>query len=169
MKRSIFIKQAVFTTVMVAGLNIFSSCESCNRKENDTETMAPSESGAANDTYSNDTVMGAQDSGSANGNGYNSGSGQQVGSGNAGENDNASSSGSSSSSSSGSNSPSGTTSGKTSNYDPNNDPIENTSSPARNSKGEPINSGGSSGSGSGTGSGSTGNNSRVSKAEDQKG
>ncbi|WP_159800077.1 hypothetical protein [Flavobacterium sp. MK4S-17] len=52
-------------------------------------------------------------------------------------------------------------------YGSTNDPVENSSSNAVKKNGEPTDSGGTSGTGMGTGTGSTGNNSRVSKKEDQ--
>lgn len=48
------------------------------------------------------------------------------------------------------------------------DRIENSSSQPKDANGKPINSGGTSGSGMGTGTGSTGNNSKVTRPEDQK-
>lgn len=68
---------------------------------------------------------------------------------------------------SGSSSSGSTSSGYSSGYGDSNDPLENSSSPSVNSKGEPVRSSGSSGSGMGTGTGSTGNNSRVTKKSDQ--
>lgn len=54
-------------------------------------------------------------------------------------------------------------------YGNTNDPIENTSSNAVSKKGgEPRDSGGTSGAGMGTGTGTTGNNSKVTRPEDQR-
>ena len=171
-KQSIF-KQAFVATIMVAGMQMISSCESCSRKDKDMETTEPAGSGGASDTYGNDTIIDNGNSGNT-GNSYNSGTGSGSNASGGATGNGGSSSGNSNASSSGnkesvkgSNSESATKK-STPSYDPNNDPIENSSSHARKADGTPVNPGGTSGSGMGTGSGSTGNNSRVSDPRDQK-
>ena len=127
------------------------------------------------DTYGNDTIMDADNSGNGAGSGSSySGSGnnnsQNTGAGLSGSAGSGSTSGSggAASGTSGSTGTTGNTSKANNNtYDPNNDPVEN-SNYYRNKKAGSVDSGGSAGNGQGTGTGTTGNNSRVSDPRDQK-
>lgn len=159
--------------VAVTGINFLSSCESCNRKDGDAETNQTTVDGM-DDTYSNDTIMDANNSGSGTGNGSNysgnSNNPQNTGAGSSGNAGSISTSGSggSASGASGSTGTTGSTSkANTNTYDPNNDPVEN-SNYYRNKKAGSVDGGGSAGNGQGTGTGTTGNNSRVSDPRDQK-
>lgn len=163
MKKITVIKKLFFASLLLAGMNIYTSCDSCNRKESTQEnTMETDNYGS---TIEEDTMTTGD------------------------INDNATSSASiSASKSSGSNtgSTTKTTSTKTSSTTKTSttsakdeaarqqaitDQIENSDakSGAVDKKGNPIRSSGDSGTGSGTGTGSTGNNSRVTTREAQKG
>ncbi|MEL1243379.1 hypothetical protein AAEO56_03825 [Flavobacterium sp. DGU11] len=160
MKKQTLIKSGVMASLLIAGMNLTTSCESCSRKDTHTETTK----------YVTDTDTVYVDSSSTDtGNSGTSGTGSGTGrSSSATGTSGSSSSGSPGSSSSGSSSTS-SSNGKKLTQEEITDEVENSSKTARDANGKPINSGGTSGTGMGTGTGSTGNNSRVSKAEDQKG
>jgi hypothetical protein len=170
-----FIKQTLYGLMLVAGMNLVSSCDSCNRDKdsNDTttggtmtghdSTSTAEGSGVPSDEYGTGTTVGRNNSGASG-----SGSGTTSGAGSSGSSGSASGSGNNNESDKGTpnNSASNNTSGTKSVNDPDNDPAEN-SNYYRNKKAGNINSGGSAGTGSGTGTGTTGNNSRVSDPRDQ--
>lgn len=158
MKKQTLIKSGVMASLLIAGMNLTTSCESCSRKDTHTETTK-----YVTDT---DTVyVDSSDTGNSGTSGTGSGTGRSS---SATDTSGSSSSGSTGSSSSGSSSTSSSNSKKLTQEEIT-DEVENSSKTARDANGKPINSGGTSGTGMGTGTGSTGNNSRVSKAEDQKG
>lgn len=153
MKTQAITKVIAFASI-IAGINMLSSCDSCNRKDESydsnvdtTTTVTETDTTIAGDTTAYDQAEG---SGTMTTTSSSKRSASTAGAG-AGRGETASAT------SSGESSPA---------IDRENDPIENTSVPAR-KKGEPVDSGGTAGSGSGTGTGSTGNNSRVSKKTDQ--
>lgn len=160
--KAIHIKQAVIAWLLIAGLTLFSSCNSCNDNKDNQDTT-----GTAVMTEG-DTIDTSADAGSGYDGEYGTGTSINRSTGTSGGNTQGTGSGTTSTAGNTGSGTSNNNGTSTSAYDPNNDPIENTSRPARNSKGEPIVSGGSSGSGQGTGTGSTGNNSRVRTAEEQR-
>ncbi|MGV3461189.1 MAG: hypothetical protein ACO1N9_12125 [Flavobacterium sp.] len=170
MKTQAITKVIAFASI-IAGINMLSSCDSCNRKEESYDSTMETPTSTPVDTMT--TVEGdttAYDQADASGtmstkttttrttrSGSTTGSGTGTGETAPASATETASTTSRVASGSGASSPA---------YDRGNDPIENTSSPAR-VNGKPINPGGTSGTGSGTGTGSTGNNSRVSKKADQ--
>jgi len=164
-------RQFFIAAVALTGINFLSSCESCNRKEGDTKTTETTVDGM-DDTYSNDTIMGAENSGTGS-NATGSYSGSRKGS--SGSNNTGTPAGNSQSgsvnatapASGGTNSTDNASKGNSTDYSPKNDPVEN-SNYYRNKKAGSVESGGTAGSGQGTGTGTTGNNSRVSDPRDQK-
>lgn len=157
---------------IVAGINMLSSCDSCNRKEEsydsnvetttDADTITMMSSGDTT-TYDEADASGAARPGVRGGR---PATGNATSNGSAGGKESATTSPyanetpsttSTVASGSGASSPA---------IDRENDPIENTNLPAR-KKGQAVDGGGTAGTGGGTGTGSTGNNSRVSKRSDQ--
>jgi len=163
-------RQLFIAAVAVTGINFLSSCESCNRKDGDTETNQTTVDGI-DDTYSNDTIIDANNSGNGTGSGSSysgsSNSSQNTGAGPSGNAGSGSTSGSGGTTSGSTGATGSTSKGNTNTYDPNNDPVEN-SNYYRNKKAGSVDGGGSAGNGQGTGTGTTGNNSRVSDPRDQK-
>jgi hypothetical protein len=165
------ITKAIAFASIVAGINMLSSCDSCNRKEESydstvetTDTTFVDTTMTAGDTTAYDqadatgttgTGTGASTGRTATGtSGTNAASNTAGGSSSAGETPSTTSR---VASGSGASSPS---------IDRENDPIENTNLPAR-KNGAAVDGGGTACTAFGTGTGSTGNNSRVSKRSDQ--
>lgn len=163
MKKLTIIKQSLYAAVAIAGMNIFSSCDSCSRKEPaPDETTTDMETEADTSAY-NDS---AYDDSSATGVNDGSGTSRSIkagyGKGNAATKP-FTASGTATSSNSGS-----TKTGPTEEEIANR--IENSDykSGTVDKNGKPVQSSGAAGSGQGTGTGSTGNNSRVSTKEAQR-
>jgi hypothetical protein len=156
MKMPIVIKQSVFASLLLVGLNFYTSCDSCSRNKDKKNTDATT------DTIVIDSSAYNEDSGSTNETGGASGNID----------------GSSSTSvdaASGKTGTAGTKNAATTvpkrklTEEEITNQVENSNaSNAVDKNGNPIRSGGSAGTGSGTGTGSTGNNSKVTNAKDQK-
>jgi len=160
MKKLTIVKQSFFAAIALAGMNIFSSCDSCSRKNENTEEITTDMNVDADTTAYDDSA----DSGSGMNDGTNTSRSikSTSGSGTATTKPATSSSSASSSTTSSGTKKSGLTEEEITNQ------IEN--SDAKSDKnGKPIRSSGDAGSGQGTGTGSTGNNSRVTTKEAQKG
>ncbi|MCR5861624.1 hypothetical protein LRS05_05505 [Flavobacterium sp. J372] len=155
---------------IVAGINMLSSCDSCNRKEEsydstvETTTETDTTTTIAGDTTAYDQADATGTTGTGTGPATGRTTTGTAGTGAAGSTAGGSSAANETpsttsrvASGSGASSPA---------YDRSNDPIENTNTPAR-VKGRAVDPGGTAGTGGGTGTGSTGNNSRVSKKSDQ--
>jgi hypothetical protein len=155
MKNFPLIQKTLLAAIAVTGMNMFSSCESCSRKDDDMQDDDVATTRV--DTVYIDTCMTPNDTlmrDGANGGAYiprggknnatGTGAGTSTGNGTAAQG-----------------------SGKnTLSEDEITDRVENSSSKAT-KNGKPVISGGNAGSGQGTGTGSTGNNSRVTTKEDQ--
>jgi hypothetical protein len=157
------LKTIIASIILFAVMNILASCDGFDRNKNDeTGSMETEESAGQYDTLSNDHAEGDADTGfdTPNSNNRGTGAGRNTTSG-TGTGNNTSTGGNTGSQTEAGNS------GNSTGYGDSNSPIENSGTPAVNS-GRPIQSGGSSGSGMGTGTGSTGNNSKVTRPEDQR-
>lgn len=152
MKTQAIIRNGMMASLLIAGLNITTSCDSCSRKEKTVETTTYSE-GESADTTTTNTDSTEAASGSTTGNSTHTA---------ATPGSNGTASGTKTGTAA-----SGNKQGMTEQEIT--DKIENSSSTPRKANGQPVNSGGTSGSGMGTGTGSTGNNSKVTRPEDQKG
>lgn len=153
MKTQEIIRNGIMASLLIAGINIATSCDSCSRKEKTVETTTFSEGESADTTTTSTTDSTEAASGSTTGNSTRTA---------ATPGSNATATGTKTGTAS-----SGTKQGMTEQEIT--DKIENSSSTPRKANGQPVNSGGTSGSGMGTGTGSTGNNSKVTRPEDQKG
>ncbi|WP_294820232.1 hypothetical protein [uncultured Flavobacterium sp.] len=157
MKTQSILKSTFAASLLIAGMSVTSSCDSCSRKENTDDSSTYTE-GETVDT----TAVTAADST------VDATSGAVYGSGN-----NADAGGSASGTPAAGNATTTGKSGQVQNSGMSQqeitDQVENSSSSPRRADGKPVNSGGTSGSGMGTGTGSTGNNSKVTRPEDQKG
>lgn len=160
MKTITLIKQFAFSMGIVAGMNAFTSCNSCDRK---TQTTTTTESTVITDE---DTVSTDEASSTVNDGTTTSTSINATGSGTGKKPASTSTSSANSSSTS-----SSATSAKNeaARQQAITDRIENSDvNNAVDKNGNPLRSGGNSGSGSGTGTGSTGNNSKVTTREAQR-
>lgn len=163
MKTITTIKQLAFASLLIAGLNIYSSCDSCNRKdestqENTTDTDSY-DSAEEEDTITTGDNTGMND-GSTSSTSINATSGSGIGK--SGNTSGTSTSTTGTSTASGSKDEAARQQAIT-------DMIENSDAKSAVDKnGKPIRSSGDAGSGTGTGTGSTGNNSRVTTREAQK-
>jgi len=153
MKTHSMIRNTVLASLLITGLNIATSCDSCSRKEDTGDGSTYNEGEATDTTMVTTTDSTEAASGSSTGNYTRSAN-------SSGTNDYG---GSGKKSANGSGSKQGMTEQEIT------DKIENSSSTPRDANGKPINSGGTSGTGMGTGTGTTGNNSKVTRPEDQKG
>jgi hypothetical protein len=165
MKTATIIKQFLFATLLIAGMNIYSSCDSCNRKTESTETNT-SDSESYESATEEDTVASGDNTGMMN-DGSTSSSTINASSGSGGSGKTVSSSKTTNTTKT------STTSDKDKNYEAKQqaitDRIENSDAKSAVDKnGKPIRSSGDAGTGSGTGTGSTGNNSKVTTREAQK-
>lgn len=163
MKKLTILKQSLFAIVAVTGMNIFSSCDSCSRKESSAdETITDMETDADTTAYDDS----AYDDSSATGVNDGSGASRSIKAGN-GKGNAVTKPGNASGTASSSNS-SLTKTGPTEEEIANR--IENSDykSGTVDKNGKPVQSSGAAGSGQGTGTGSTGNNSRVTTKEAQK-
>lgn len=158
------IKQFFFAATLVAGMNIYSSCDSCSRKTESTEETTTDkesyESATEEDTMTTGDNTGTMNDGSTSSTSIH----QSSGSGN-GKSGNATTTTKTST----------TTTASGSNKDEEarqqaiTDMVENSDAKSAVDKnGKPIRSSGDAGTGSGTGTGSTGNNSKVTTREAQK-
>jgi len=163
MKKLTVIKQLFFATLLIAGMNIYSSCDSCNRKTDGSSEGTRDGVDANGDTRGSEEPADNENSGSTEGTGGGT------------ANDSKTSSTPVKASSGNKTTNTSTLGTGTKNNGPSEEEITNqvensdAKSGAVDKNGNPIRSGGNSGSGSGTGTGSTGNNSRVSTKEAQKG
>lgn len=159
MKKLTVIKQFLFVSLLIAGMNIYSSCDGCNRPDGNSEGTNDGMDTNGN-TRGTEQPADNEDSGSTEG----------TGSGTA--NDGRTSSTSINSSTGGTNSTStvstGTAKSGLSDEEITNQVENSNASSAYDKEGKPVISSGSAGTGSGTGTGTTGNNSRVRTKEDQK-
>lgn len=161
MKKPALIKQLFFASIAIAGMNLFSSCDGCSRKTTETTTVT-TETTDTTSTTSDDTGY-INDDNSGNTSGVNDGT--------------TSSASIRTSTPAGSKTTTGTSTAATGtkksglSEEEITNQIENSDarSGAVDKKGNPIKSSGDAGSGMGTGTGSTGNNSRVTTREAQKG
>lgn len=165
MKTATIIKQFLFAALLIAGMNIYSSCDSCNRKSENTETNT-SDSESYESATEEDTVASGDNTGMMN-DGSTSSSTINASSGSGGSGKTVTSSKTTNTTKT------STTSDKDKNYEAKQqaitDRIENSDAKSAVDKnGKPIRSSGDAGTGSGTGTGSTGNNSKVTTREAQK-
>jgi len=167
MKKSTALKNALFAALLVAGMNVVSSCDSCSRRDEGSNSTGTSDGNEANgDIDGSETPADNENSGSTEGTDDSANAGTD-GSSSMNVPRSGSATGTSSSSASGSASSASTPKKSGLTEEQITDKVENSSSQATNSKGEPIISGGTAGTGQGTGTGSTGNNSRVTTKKDQ--
>jgi len=154
MKKPALLRTLFLSGLLVAGMNFMSSCDSCSRPDGNSQ-------GTEDGNQTNGDTRGTETSEDNEGSGATPATNDQ-----SGNTDNSGASRSSTGSGTGS---SGTTGKNTSAAEEQavTDQIENSSTTPRDKNGRPINSGGTSGSGMGTGTGSTGNNSKVTRPEDQ--
>lgn len=159
MKRLILIKQLLFPLILIAGMNIYSSCDSCNRPDSNTE-------GVRDGMDANGDKRGSEEPADNE----NSGSTEGTGSGTVNDGKTTSTSvktttiSKTTTTSSENNKDNGLSETEITNMVENSDAKSGTVD----KKGNPVVSSGASGSGTGTGTGSTGNNSRVTTREAQK-
>lgn len=160
MKKLTIIKQAFFATAIIAGMNIFSSCDSCSRKEAGPDETT-TDMNTDGDTTSYDDSAYDDSTGTGINDGTNTSTSIKARSGSTANTKPAASS---------TGSASGTTKSGPSEEEIANQ-IENSDAKSGtvNKNGKPVTSSGAAGSGQGTGTGSTGNNSRVTTKEAQKG
>ena len=157
MKRPALIKQLLFGALVVAGMNLCTSCDSCSRNGSNTEGVNDAND-ANGDTRGSESPADNEDSGSTEGTGTSSGT----------PSDRNTSAASGNIPASGPGNASANTTGRQLSEQEITNRVEN-SDPGRVDKnGNPIRSSGASGTGTGTGTGSTGNNSRVTTAEAQR-
>jgi hypothetical protein len=166
MKTTTIIKQLLFTLLVIAGLNIYSSCDSCNRKDDSTQ-----ENTTDTDSYESadeeDTITTGDNTGMNDGSTSSTSINATSGSGNG---KNGTTSGSSKTpNTAGTATASGSSKDDAAKQQAITDMIENSDAKSAVDKnGKPIRSSGDAGTGTGTGTGSTGNNSRVTTREAQK-
>lgn len=162
MKTITTIKQFVLTAILIAGINIYSSCDSCNRKDDNTQENTTDtdsyESAEEEDTLTTGDNTGMND-GSTSSTSINatsgSGTGKSVSTAGTSKNTTGTST--------------ATSKDEAAKQQAITDMIENSDAKSAVDKnGKPIRSSGDAGSGTGTGTGSTGNNSRVTTREAQK-
>lgn len=159
MKTTSNLKTLALCALTITGLNLFASCDSCDRKDDiDTTTGPAYDEGfiTESDTVDNDHAGRTTEDAGAGSSVRNSGTGGA-----------SNSSNTASGSSQGTSSNTGTTNSESTGYGDSNSPIENSSSTSV-KNGKPVKNSGTSGSGMGTGTGSTGNNSKVSSPADQR-
>ncbi|MGQ2982019.1 hypothetical protein [Flavobacterium sp.] len=154
MKTNSVIRYTVMASLFIAGLNIAASCDSCSRKDK-TDASTYTEGGSTDTTVVTTTDSTETASGSSTGSRTRTANASGTGTKGSGVDGKTGAKGS------------GNDQGMT--EQDITDKIENSSSTPRDANGKPVNSGGTSGSGTGTGTGSTGNNSKVTRPEDQKG
>lgn len=156
------IKQLFFAGVVITGMNIFSSCDSCSRKESTTEGSETTTTDADTTSYEDSAYDDSLSTGASTNDGTNTSTPIRSKSNNGTATTKPATTSSSSDNS-------GTkTSGMTEEEITNR--IENSDAKSAVDKnGKPIRNSGAAGSGLGTGTGSTGNNSRVTTKEAQKG
>ena len=157
MKKLTLIKQLFFASTLIAGINIYSSCDGCNRQPDGSSEGTRDGMDANADTRGSEEPADNENSGSTEGT----------------ANDGKTSSTSIKASSGSKTTNTSTTATGTKNSEPTEEEITNqvensNASHAYDKNGKPIISSGASGSGMGTGTGSTGNNSKVTTKEDQK-
>lgn len=148
MKKAPFFKALVLICFALLVSNILSSCDSCSRDTGKTDVMENENEMLSGDTLINDHTNNSQLNTPQSSN-RGSGNGRATTGSQSGQND-------------GTNSDSGASTG----YGDSNSPIENSSTPSVKS-GTPVQNSGAAGTGLGTGTGSTGNNSKVTRPEDQ--
>lgn len=161
MKTINLIKQMVFATAVIAGMNTFSSCNSCDRKTQTTEesTSVTYESTTDGDTVSTDETSSSVNDGTTTSTSIKANS---SGSGTATTTTKSTTTTTSSSASK-------NVKDEAARQQAITDRIENSDAgSAVDKNGNPIKSSGDAGSGMGTGTGSTGNNSRVTTREAQR-
>ncbi len=158
MKKPTLIKHLLLTLLVIAGTNIFSSCDSCTRKTTETTTTTGTES--------MDTTSTGDDTGFINDD--SSGNTSRVNDGTASI---STSSASRSKTATGTSTAAAGTKKSGLSEEEITNRIENSDarSGAVDKNGNPVKSSGDAGTGMGTGTGSTGNNSRVTTREAQKG
>lgn len=161
MKTPILIKQLFFTLVLIAGMNIYSSCDSCSRQPDGNSEGTRDGMDANGDTRGSEEPADNENSGSTEG--------TEGGSANDGKTASvavkATTAGKTNTSASTSTSKStGPSDAEITNLIENSDAKSN----AVDKNGNPIVNSGASGTGSGTGTGSTGNNSKVTTREAQR-
>jgi len=163
MKKLTTIKQLFFAGVVLTGMNIFSSCDSCSRKEATPEGSETTTTDADTTSYDDSAYDDSLSTGASTNDGTNTSTPIRSKSSNGGTATTKPATSSSSSNDSGTK-----TSGLTEEEITNR--IENSDAKSAVDKnGKPIRNSGAAGSGLGTGTGSTGNNSRVTTKEAQKG
>ena len=164
MKTITVIKQLSFASLLIAGMNIYSSCDSCNRKTETTEENI-TDTDSYESTFEEDTMT----TGDINDNSTSSTSISSSGSNKSGKTTKTTTTKTTGTTKTGA--ASGSAVDEEARQQAITDQIENSDakSGAVDKKGNPIRSSGDAGTGSGTGTGSTGNNSRVTTREAQKG
>lgn len=165
MKKLTIIKQLLFVTLLIAGMNLYSSCNSCsNRPEGQTEGTRDGMD-ANGDNSATEGPADNDESGSTEGTGTNSGNASDGNS--SAANTRKTSSATLTKTSTGG--ASSTNKDQMSQEEIDN-MVENSDyKSAKDKNGQPIRNSGDAGSGMGTGTGSTGNNSRVTTREAQRG
>ena len=171
MKKQAIIKQLFFAGLFIGGMNIFSSCDSCSRKTENTEENTTIdetyESSSADDTISSVDNSGAINDGSTSSAAINASS--TSGSGKTGNASRTTKTTTPAGNTSTSASTANNTKKEEARQQAITDMVENSDAKSAVGKdGKPIRSSGDAGTGSGTGTGSTGNNSRVTTREAQK-
>lgn len=160
MKRLPLIKQLLFALILIGGMNIFSSCDSCSHKTDGSSEGTRDGMDANGDTRGSEEPADNENSGSTEG----------TGSGTANDGKTASTSvkatttSKTTTTSSANNKDNELSEAEIANMVENSDARSGTVD----KKGNPVVSSGASGSGTGTGTGSTGNNSRVTTRKAQK-
>ena len=165
MKKSAILKQLIFTSLLIGGMNVLSSCNGCSRKTESTEentTIESFESSSEDDTISSGDDSGTINDGSTTSASINATS--NSGSGKSGSN-----AGTTKTSATTTSAPANNAKKEEARQQAITDMVENSDAKSAVDKnGKPIRSSGDAGTGSGTGTGSTGNNSRVTTREAQK-
>jgi hypothetical protein len=164
MTNSTLIKQLFFTLLLVAGMSLYSSCDSCSRPDPASEGTNDAMD-ANGDTRGSESPDDNENSGSTEGTGSNSGATHD---GNASTSIQATTPETASGKTNQNNAVTTNTEKKLAEEEITNRVENSNASNAVDSKGNPIRSSGSSGTGQGTGTGSTGNNSKVTTKADQK-
>jgi hypothetical protein len=160
MKRLPLIKQLLFALILIVGMNIYSSCDSCSHKTDGSSEGTRDGIDANGDTRGSEEPADNENSGSTEGTGSSTVNDGKTTS----TTVKATTTRRTSSTSSANNKDTGLSEAEITNQIENSDAKSGTV----NKKGNPVVSSGASGSGTGTGTGSTGNNSRVTTREAQK-
>jgi|GEM_PF-3047362 len=168
MKTQRTIQQLCFSLLLMAGLNLFSSCESCSHKTENTEENT-TETNTYESTSEEDTVSTGDESASSNDGSTTSASIKASSGSGSSKSGNASGTSTSTMNATKTSTAVNNTKKEEAKQQAITDMVENSDAKSAVGKdGKPIRSSGDAGTGSGTGTGSTGNNSRVTTREAQK-